>query len=343
MPPTSTQSFSEIWQARGMDAFSYVLKRWYFLILAAVLTGALGYLKVIRVKPVYTADISFVLSTDQKDRNAFAGLASQMGFDGISSGSDNIFSGDNIIELFKSRKLISAALQSIIDSTSHQTLLNYIAQSEYVELYKKLGPFNQKPGTYSAAQNKLFRKINAETGKSFMVFKKDKKLIFYLISAQSTDPKIAYFVSRCVLSQTSSYFIATKTTVAAAGVKLLQHEADSLSSVLRNIYTSTASMNDQTYNLNPSISIQRSGSMYNQARVAAFSAAYTEVMRNLEMAKISLQKETPLYRIIDEPELPLLPVKGSILKYTLFASVIGFMFMAVVLAGLNLYQSTRIK
>jgi len=343
MPPTSTQNFSEIWQARGMDALSYVLKRWYLLVLAAVIAGAVGYLKIRKVKPVFTATISFVLSTDQKERNAFAGLASQMGFDGLSSGADNIFSGDNIIEFFKSRKLIGSALQSIIDSNTHQTLLNYIAQSNHAQVYKKLGAFGQNPAIYNAAQNKLYRNIISETGKSFMVFKKDKKLIFYLISTQSTNPKIAYYVSRCVLSQTASYFITTKTNVAATSVKLLQHEADSIAYVLRNIYSATASMNDQTYNLNPSISVQRSGSMYNQARVAAFSAAYSEVMRSLEIAKINLQKETPLYRIIDEPELPLIPVKESILKYMLLASFIGLIFMAMVLAGLNLYQSIRIK
>jgi uncharacterized protein involved in exopolysaccharide biosynthesis len=338
MPQVNDQDFMIIWQARGMNILSYLLKKWYFLVLAVIAGGVIGYMKARKVKPVYTADISFVLSTDQKDRNNFAGLASQLGFDGISSSPDNIFAGDNIIELFKSRKLIRAALLSVADSASNQTLINYIAQHQYGDLYKKMGPFNQKPGTYSLGQKKLLRKISLEASKSFKVFKKDKKLVFYLISTSSIDPKIAVSLSRLMLDQTSRYFIETKTKVAVSSVALLQHEADSIASVLSNIYSSTAAMNDRTYNLNPSITVQRAGSQFNQARVAAFAAAYTEVMRNLEIAKINLQKETPLYRIIDEPELPLLPVRVSTLKYSMLGSIAGFFLMALVLAGMNLYK-----
>lgn len=340
MPQVNDQDFMVIWQARGMNVLSYLLKRWYFLIIAAIAAGVMGYMMARKVKPVYTADISFVLSTDQKDRNNFAGLASQLGFDGISSSPDNIFSGDNIIELFKSRKLIMATLLSVVDSTSHQTLVNYIAKSQYDSVYRKTGPFNQNPDTYSAAQKRLFRKISLEAGKSFMVFKKDKKLVFYLISAKSTNPRIALYLSKYMLDQTSRYFIDTKTRVAASSVQLLQHEADSLAGVLSNIYSSTAAMNDRTYNLNPSITVQRSGSQFNQAKLAAFSAAYVEVMRNLEVAKISLQKETPLYRIIDEPELPLLPVKPSAFKYSIFGMAAGFFLMVLILGGINLYKSS---
>lgn len=340
MPQVNDQNFMEIWQVRGMNILSYLLKRWCILVVAAIVAGALGYLKAKKTEPVYSADISFVLSTDQKDRGNFGGLASQLGFDGMTSSPDNIFSGDNIIELFKSRKLIREALLSVVDSVSRQTLINYIAQHQYDTLYKKLGPFNQNPGSYSNAQKKLLRSITAYAAKSFMVFKRDKKLAFYIISSSSADPKVALYLSRYMLYQTSRYFIETKTSVAASSVQLLQHEADSIARVLSNIYSSTAAMNDRTYNLNPSITVQRSGSQFNQAKVVAFSAAYTEVMRNLEVSKINLQKETPLYRIIDEPELPLLPVRVSALRYSLLGAVVGFFLMVLVLAGINLYKSS---
>lgn len=340
MPQAKDQNSMDIWQTRGRSILSYLLKKWYFLVLAVIVGAAAGYFRASRIKPIYNADISFVLSTDQKERNNFAGLAAQMGFDAMTSSPDNIFSGDNIIELFKSRKLIRAALFSVVDSTSHQTLVNYIAQSQFGDLYEKLGPFNQKPAGWSEEQKKLLSRITALAGRSFMVFKRDKKLVFYLISANSTDPKIALYLSKYMLDQTSRYFIDTKTKVAASSVELLQHEADSIGRVLGNIYNSTAAMNDRTYNLNPSVSIQRSGSQFNQAKAVAFSAAYTEVMRNLEISKMNLQKETPLYRIIDEPELPLAPVRASLMKNSLLAAVIGFFLMAALLAGINLYKSS---
>jgi hypothetical protein len=174
----------------------------------------------------------------------------------------------------------------------------------------------------------LYRLIITRVSNSFIVFKKDKKLIIYLITSTSTDPDIAYYTSKQVLHETSQYFIETKTRVSATSVRLLQHEADSLAGVLSHTFSSTASMSDQTYNLNPAVSIQRSGMMFNQAKAAAFAAAYAEVMRNLEIAKINLQKETPLYRIIDDPELPLPAVRENVGKYIAISSALTFFLMA---------------
>jgi uncharacterized protein involved in exopolysaccharide biosynthesis len=51
--------------------------------------------------------------------------------------------------------------------------------------------------------------------------------------------------------------------------------------------------------------VQRSGAQQSQARAAALGQAYGQVLQNLELAKITLLKETPLYQVIDEPTLPL--------------------------------------
>ncbi|NNU33101.1 hypothetical protein HK413_00920 [Mucilaginibacter sp. S1162] len=175
------------------------------------------------------------------------------------------------------------------------------------------------------------------------MFKKDKKLIFYLITATSSDANTAYYIAKCMLSETSRYFIDTKTTVSATSVKLLQREADSLGTVLRGIYSSTATIIDRTYNLNPSISSQRSGSLFGQAKANALAGAYTEVMRNLEIAKINLQKETPLYKIIDESELPLAPVRASTTHHILFVSEIFVLIMLIILVALRLYRIIQNK
>jgi len=329
----------KLWQNIAIEAFWYLLKRWYFLVLALLAGGGYGYYKMHKVKPTYTASYTFVLSTDQTGRgNGLAGLASQLGFDGLTSSPDNIFSGDNIIELFKSRKLIGAALLSYVDTTNHQTLLNYILKRQFVNLYKRLGPFNNNPDSYDTTRTRIYRTVISRVGASFQVFKKDKKLIFYIISATNTDPGVAYYVAKNVLNETSQYFIETRTKVSANSVQLLKHEADSLGEVLNRTFSSTAVMNDRTYNLNPSITVQRSGSIFNQAKASAFAGAYTEVMRNLEIAKINLQKETPLYRIIDEPELPLYATAPSMFRQIIYSATAAFILMGVILVLIRFYK-----
>jgi hypothetical protein len=344
MPDIISQDFIKILQERGINILFYLIKKWYFLFLALIVGGVIGYFTMPVVAPTYTANISFVLSTgDPRGSNGLAGLAAQLGFDGTTSGGDNMFSGDNIIELFKSRSLIGSALMSVVDTSTHQTLLNYIAQKKYGKFYEKNGPFNNNPRTYNKAQINIYRSIISYIARSFTVFKKDKKLIFYLISATSTDANTAYFIAKCMLGETAQYFIDTKTTVSATSVKLLQREADSLGTVLRGAYNSTAAIIDRTYNLNPSISVQRSGSLFSQAKTAALAGAYTEVMRNLEIAKINLQKETPLYKIIDEPELPLAPAKASTTYHVFFVSEIFVLLMLIILVALRLYRINYIN
>ena len=69
--------------------------------------------------------------------------------------------------------------------------------------------------------------------------------------------------------------------------------------------------------------MQRSGAQQSQARAAALGQAYGQVLQSLEIAKITLQKETPLYQIIDEPTLPLNMEKPGKLIYLLIGGIIG--------------------
>jgi len=332
------QTMVEFWKGKAIEVFFYLLKRWYLFVFAAGLGGAYGYYKMSKINPTYTATYSFVLSTDQRSGNGgLSGLASQLGFDAASS-PDNIFAGDNILELFKSRKLIGSALLSVTDTTTHQSLLNLIVARQFANFYKRNGPLGNNPSKYSAEQTKVYRAVIGRAGASFQVFKKDKRLIIYTMSATNTDPQIAYYIAKNILNETARYFIDTKVKVSATSVSLLKHEADSLAGVLSKNFNSTAQMIDRTYNLNPAVTVQRSGTMFNQAKSSAYAAAYTEVMRNLEIAKINLQKETPLYRIIDEPELPLFAVSVDKRKYEVITSIIGVALMMVVIIAIGFYK-----
>ncbi len=52
------------------------------------------------------------------------------------------------------------------------------------------------------------------------------------------------------------------------------------------------------------------------------------MVKNLEIAKINLQKETPLYQIIDFPEMPLKQERPSRLFYAILGAVLLFFLTA---------------
>jgi uncharacterized protein involved in exopolysaccharide biosynthesis len=326
----SLQEFTEKLSA----FFSYLLSKWYYLIIGLLVGAFWGYWINKDIKPTYSATISFVLSTESSRGGGLSGIAAQLGLDAGTNGSDNIFSGDNIIELFKSQKVVRSALLKRVDTSTKQSLLNYIAVRQYAK-YKGILPFPPNSDAFTAKQQSLFRRIAHEVANSFTVYKQDKRLIFYNINATSTDKDIAYYVAKCMLNQTSAFFIETKTSAATKGLKLLQKEADSIASVLNGNIRSTASLADRTYNINPSLMVQRSGGQFNQAKAVALSTAYTEVMKNLELAKINVQKETPLFGIIDEPDLPLSPNDIHIYRRSLISAIGGLLITIIIVLGLK--------
>jgi hypothetical protein len=328
------------WNITIKSIFSYLLSKWRILVFAILIGAVFGYLHKRNVQPTYTATISFVLATESsKGGQGLAGLASQMGFDGgMISGSENVFSGENIIQLFKSKKMVRRALLSEIDSNNHQSLLNLIAYKLY-PTSKSILPFPNKESEFNNQQKKLFRTISDDVLESFIVFKKDKKLIFYYISATSNYQDVAFHIANSMLAQTSSFFIETKMSAAVRGLKLLQKESDSLDRALNGIIRSSATVTDNTFNLNPSQTVQRTGTQLNQAKAMIVGSAYSEVMRNLEMAKINVQKETPLFGIIDEPELPLNPEMFNLTKYMIITSLIA---LFITILSLSLFKFLKL-
>ena len=53
------------------------------------------------------------------------------------------------------------------------------------------------------------------------------------------------------------------------------------------------------------MNVKRVPSVNRQVDVQANTAILTELVKNLELAKVDLRKETPLIQIIDTPILPL--------------------------------------
>jgi uncharacterized protein involved in exopolysaccharide biosynthesis len=92
-----------------------------------------------------------------------------------------------------------------------------------------------------------------------------------------------------------------------------------------NTYISGAALaNDIVPNANPERSILHTGSQKKTVDVQASAAVYAELLKNLELAKITLRKETPLIQPIDSPQLPLETEKPGKVLFPVLGAIIGF-------------------
>ena len=311
--------------------FKYLFSKWILLLIACIFGGGIGLFISLYTKPTYTGQLTFVLSSESKG-SGLSGLASQFGLDlGMSSGND-VFSGDNILSLFKSKRLV----KSVLFKTSPEKrdiLINIIVREwEWDKRWAKKQrtqssfPFPADPDQLSPIQDSLVREVyNNIVDKNLTVNRIDKKLSVYDLSTTSTNEIFSYNLTKFLMDETAKFYIETKTSVAKLNLRMLQKEADSLRVLLGGEISSTASEAERTFNLNPALQAQRAPAQKSQVRATVLATAYGEVVKNLEIAKITLQKEIPLYQIIDEPELPLKAKKTSVLLLILVGAAISFL------------------
>ncbi len=315
----------------------FFLRKWPVLAVSTVIGVMAGYVVAVVSKPTYTGQLTFVLSSENKP-TGLSGVASQLGVDFGSSGTNNAFAGDNILTLFKSERMIKAAL--LKKPESQDEILANLLMKEYKldeswaksERLKKLLPFPADAAAITPVQDSLLRELHGMIVKKCLsVSRLDKKLSVFQVSTTSTNEVISCFLTRFLMDETANFYIETKTYLARQNLQMLQREADSIRRVLGGSIVSTASHVDRTYNLNPALQINRAPIQREQVNSTVMSAAYGEIIKNLELAKINLQKETPLYQVIDTPQLPLKRVKAGKIKLMLLGALACFFITALYL------------
>ena len=92
--------------------------------------------------------------------------------------------------------------------------------------------------------------------------------------------------------------------------------------------TGVAAAADNTFGLNPAMMVRKTPGTFRQVDIQANTAILTQLVANLEMAKVSLRKETPLIQVIDKPILPLKKDKVGKLESLLLGGFLALFLTA---------------
>lgn len=303
---------------KAKEWFDYLLSHWKIIVLAGIIGAALGlgysYIK----KPVYTATLSFALEDEKSGSGGLGsalGLASSLGLDlGGSGGS--MFTGSNLTELFKSRSMVEKTLLSYVTNVDRKpiTLAElYIKNNEWRDKWEgkpKLEKIQFLPGV----KRKYFTRVHDSilgvmfdelSKKSLSVAQKDKKIAIINIDVNDNNELFAKQFCENLAQTVSNFYITTKSKKARMNMAILQKQTDSIRRELNGAITGVAVANDNAFNLNPALNVRRAPSARRQVDVQANTAILTELVKQTELAKVALRKETPLIQVIDKPILPL--------------------------------------
>jgi Chain length determinant protein len=302
---------------KAKDWYSYLLSQWKIILLAGVVGAALGLTYSIYKKPIYTATLSFALEDEKSAGGGLGsalGLASSLGFDLGGSGG-GAFSGANLTELFKSRSMVEQTLmQPVVSGTDTFSLAElYIRTQEWRDKWQekpKLKAIQFPPLTkrkyFTRVHDSIMGVMYEDLSKtSLTVVQKDKKISIITMDVKSENEVFAKAFSESLAKQVSDFYVDTKSKKARMNMAILQKQTDSIRAELNGAITGVAVANDNTFMLNPALNVNRAPSAKRQVDVQANTAILTELVKQTELAKITLRKETPLIQVIDRPILPL--------------------------------------
>ncbi|WP_207423999.1 lipopolysaccharide biosynthesis protein [Desertivirga brevis] len=295
--------------------YIYLLAHWKLLFSVSIIGLILGYLYAEFKSPKFTAVCTFVLEDAGTNGGLgeYLGLASMIGVDLGGGKSSGIFQGENIFELYRSRRMIKKTLLSSVSFKKHEALLidRYIKFNKLNNKWQKKSypeniQFNIPENKFTLAHDSIINEIVKDITKNYLkVEKPDKKLSIISVKVTSIDELFAKSFTNKLVENVNQFYIETKTKTSLENVKLLQKQADSVRRILNTSIRATALAMDVNPSPNAALLSLRVPAQHKQIDVQSSSAIYAEVAKNLEIAKISLRKATPLIQIIDEPVLPL--------------------------------------
>lgn len=301
---------------KAKEWFDYLLSQWKSIVLAGIIGAALGlgysYIK----KPIYTATLSFALE-DEKSGGGLGsalGLASSLGLD-LGGSAGGMFTGSNLTELFKSRSMVEQTLLTpvVVETDTISLAEMYIRNQEWREKWNEKPKLqhiqflpNVKRKYFTRAHDSILGVIYEDLSKTGLtVAQKDKKISIISIDVASTNELFAKYFTEALAKQVSDFYVNTKSKKARMNMEILERQTDSIRRELNGAITGVAVANDNTFNLNPALNVRRTPSARRQVDVQANTAILTELVKQAELAKVTLRKETPLIQVIDRPILPL--------------------------------------
>lgn len=316
----------------------YILSKWWIIILFAtvcgIAAGAYYYFK----KPMYIAEITFALDegVTQSPGNGFSELGAELGI-GSPFDAGTIFSSiTNIVELMQSRLLIEKTLRRSVEIDGKSLLFaNFFLDSlEYRKKWMKGSPYyNRKFFSGKGDKKEILFENNTVrniyqtiTALHLKINKKGPGSSVISVICISENELFSKHFLEALLDEVTRYYIETKTQRAKINLALIQKRTDSVKMAYNGALYGRAAFTDA--HVNPSRQKASISGERQQTDVQILRTSYVELVRNLENAKTTLMRDTPLIQYLDTPILPLPVIRPNTKnKFILFFLIGGFLMV----------------
>ena len=286
------------------------------------------------VKPTYFARTTFVLDNDST--SSMGDLSSLASLAGINASSfidaSSLFQIDNIQELYRSNTMIKKTLMSKANDGKKDFKLidRFIEVEKLKNKWDNLGvniDNFESTKTISRTKDSLIKELIKTIKKeNLIVDKPSRKTTILEIGFDHKDEILAKTFNENLVKIVNQFYNKTKTLKTGSNLKILQRQSDSVKIVLDTSIMLLAEIDQSIPNPNPLSKVNLVPYQKAMIDVQANSAIYQELLKQLELAKVTHRNNMPLIQVIDSPNYPLENSRWKLLKTIVYGIIMGSIF-----------------
>jgi uncharacterized protein involved in exopolysaccharide biosynthesis len=323
-------------------------KSWIILPIALAF-GALGYYYAKSKKPVYTAELKFILKSDNSANSALSGLSSLLG----SSTSASATSLERIIELVGAEKVVIDVLftKNKIGQKEDFIINQIYQQFQFQKTWKKdsvlknFKPFSLKKPIeeMSIVERKALKRMIAyllgkEKTKGIISKSFDKKSGVISLTTTSYSENLSIAITEQIYQTFVRFYINEASVSSNQNVDMLRRKVDSIRNELYAVQRSAAVQSDQA--LGVLLQQDRVNNKTLAVKEQMLTVMYAEAQKNFQVYQTSQSMNKPIFSIIEEPFSPIEAKKTSKLLFALlFAFGFGFLTLVIIRLRIKLKQA----
>lgn len=290
--------------------------------------------------PTYNAKLTLMLSDDSGQ--SITGISSILGQFGlpVSTGKYNI---DKLIEIARSRHILEQVLKSQCDINGENKsiadhLIGLYKIDESWQAYSEKpfsGNFAESAGTpaYNYLIKQLHTLVNGAEqsgGLLNMDYGRDHYIMTFDFESLSEELSINYLINH--FEYLTDFYTNKSVERQQLSYDIIKNKRDSISTSLNSVEREIAVLQDRSVNTWQNTAATRLSTLSTESLI--LKTAFAEAEKNLAIAELALQNNTPLIQLIDKP---ITPIQANVLglpRILLYGFLLGIFLSFIILSTL---------
>jgi len=323
-----------------------ITNKWWLFVIIGLLGAIGGYFYAVFQKTQYQSYLSFALDEGGSEGGGSAamGLAAQFGIS--LGGSQSVFTGDNILDIIESRRMIEGTLLSVdtFDKKPMPLIEFYLENEKHQANNDHSTSVKFYPGeprsSFTYAQDSILYNTYLKFKQEYIIARKpDKRLNVYEIMVTSHDEKFSKVFTDKLIEETNAFYTQIRSKKAGETLQILEKRVPDMKQKLDASISNKAAIHDA--NLNTPFADAEVPLLKQESNAQVYSAAYGEMFKNLEVARFQYLQSIPLLQIIDAANYPMKKIQPGKLKTAVVFSVLSAFIFLIAFITVNYLQFSR--